>query len=66
MSVIVADINPDNSSNKMFVIPAEAGIQLIKEFPHGGSEQSFVRFAEYLFSWIPASAGMTALLEFHA
>ncbi len=50
----------------MFVIPAEAGIQLIKEFPHGGSEQSFVRFAEYLFSWIPASAGMTALLEFHA
>jgi hypothetical protein len=44
------------------VIPAKAGIQMIKEFPHEVGQHlkhGFVRYAECLMRWIPAFAGMT-------
>jgi hypothetical protein len=41
------------------VIPAQAGIQLIKKFPRSMQHQGLARFAERLSRWIPACAGMT-------
>jgi hypothetical protein len=54
---------PNNSLTPELVIPAQAGIQLIKKSPRSGSISGFVRFAGYLFRWIPACAGMTASLR---
>jgi hypothetical protein len=41
------------------VIPAQAGIQLIKNPRVAGQYQDFVRFAGCFSCWIPAFAGMT-------
>jgi hypothetical protein len=41
------------------VIPAKAGIQLESKPRIAGQNCDVVRFAEHLFHWIPAFAGMT-------
>jgi hypothetical protein len=45
------------------VIPAKAGIQLIQKTPRSGTSICFVGCAEaFMFSWIPAFAGMTRFM----
>jgi hypothetical protein len=50
-----------------FVIPAQAGIQMIEQFPLTGQRLGFVRYAGSLSCWIPACAGMTGYVmgRFH-
>jgi len=48
------------SVSKNHVIPAQAGIQIMKKFSQQCDNTFFVRFAAILFNWIPAYAGMTA------
>jgi hypothetical protein len=43
------------------VIPAQAGIQLIKRNPRSGTK-GFACFAAFCSCWIPACAGMTVFL----
>jgi hypothetical protein len=57
-------LNPDNPLGRKLVIPAQAGIQIINKPRAAGQHQGFVRFAEYLSRWIPACAGMTALMDY--
>ena len=42
-----------------FVIPAQAGIQSIEQFPLAGQGLGFVHYAVSLSCGIPACAGMT-------
>jgi hypothetical protein len=42
------------------LIPAQAGIQWVYKNPRSDNEKfGFVRFAECLYCWFPAGAGMT-------
>jgi hypothetical protein len=51
--------NRDFPLNPKPVIPAQAGIQIIKKLLQGRSNSGFVRYAECFSCWIPACAGMT-------
>ena len=58
-------MNPNNPLAKNCVIPAQAGIQLIKKISReAGQHRGFSRYAEGLSRWIPAYAGMTGLFPF--
>jgi len=53
-------MNPE--SNLSFVIPAQAGIQLFREFPAKRDNLAVSSASQAVsFCWIPACAGMTGL-----
>jgi hypothetical protein len=56
-------LNPNFPLNRKFVIPAKAGIQMIKKPCEAGQNKGADRCAKYYFCWIPAFAGMTGLME---
>jgi hypothetical protein len=58
-SGLVLFINPDSSIEQKCVIPAQAGIQTIKQSPVAAQHRCFVGFAGFFSCWIPACAGMT-------
>jgi hypothetical protein len=62
MELLAIRLSP--RAGKSLVIPAQAGIQLIKKTRVARQSQGLVRFAEYLFRWIPACAGTTKFGEF--
>jgi hypothetical protein len=55
--------NPNFPLDRKFVIPAKAGIQMIKKTCEAGQNKGVDRCAKYYFCWIPAFAGMTGLME---
>jgi hypothetical protein len=54
---------PNFPLDRKFVIPAKAGIQMIKKPCEAGQNKGVDRCAKYYFCWIPAFAGMTGLME---
>ena len=57
-------MNQDRFLVQNRVIPAQAGIQTIKLRAREAAQFSnIVRFAECFSYWIPACAGMTALMD---
>jgi hypothetical protein len=59
----IGAINPNFPLDRKFVIPAKAGIQMIKKPCEAGQNKGVDRCAKYYFCWIPAFAGMTGLME---
>jgi hypothetical protein len=55
--------NPNFPLDRKFVIPAKAGIQMIKKPCEAGQNKGVDRCAMNYFCWIPAFAGMTGLME---
>jgi hypothetical protein len=52
-------LNPNFPLDRKFVIPAKAGIQMIKKTCEAGQNKGVDRCAMNYFCWIPAFAGMT-------